>query len=75
MSSELLRCCGWRSLHHPLQSAAQTSEVEDLCHILGVDGNVSRKKPIPEKAVEGKTNLRCSSRIKILKSNMQACVG
>jgi tRNA A-37 threonylcarbamoyl transferase component Bud32 len=51
----------------------RTREVEELCRILGVDA--PQKKPVPKKTVEGKADLRRSSRINMLKTNTQARVG
>jgi len=54
---------------------ARAREVAELCHILGVEVNTPRKKPVPENTVEDETGLRRSSRIKILKEKTQALMG
>ena len=43
---------------------ARAREVAELCHILGVEVDTPRKKPVPENTMEDDTGLRRSSRIK-----------
>jgi hypothetical protein len=62
---------------HAGRSTSKTAgarEVAELCHILGVEVDTSRKQAVPENTVEDDTGLRRSSRIKILKDKTQALI-